>query len=110
MPTLSVQFEYRNDTAANWTSANPILANAEPGFETDTGRFKVGDGVTAWSLLAYSSGEPGPQGAAGQGIPTGGAPAQVLRKTDAADYSTQWSNETVEDLGDLTLSFENALV
>lgn len=48
------RIELRRDTAANWTSANPILAVAEEGKETDTGRSKTGDGVTAWASLAYS--------------------------------------------------------
>lgn len=43
----------RNDTAANWTSVNPVLAKGEQGFETDTKKIKVGDGTTAWNSLAY---------------------------------------------------------
>jgi len=53
---LKVQMQQRRDTAANWTSANPTLLNGEFGYETDTGKLKVGDGSTAWSSLAY---EPG---------------------------------------------------
>lgn len=45
----------RRDTAANWTSADPVLAQGEPGFETDTNRLKIGDGSTAWSSLPYYS-------------------------------------------------------
>lgn len=44
----------RGDTAANWTSNNPILAVMEPGVETDTAKIKIGDGVTAWNLLPYA--------------------------------------------------------
>ena len=46
---------HRRNTAANWTSTNPILAFGEVGLETDTGRFKFGDGATAWNSLAYGS-------------------------------------------------------
>lgn len=46
--------QLRGDTAANWTSANPTLAAREIGIETNTGKTKVGDGVTAWSSLAYA--------------------------------------------------------
>ena len=46
----------RHDTAANWTSINPVLAAGEMGVETDTNKFKFGDGVTAWNSLAYASG------------------------------------------------------
>lgn len=45
--------QVRRDTAANWTSANPTLSAGEPGFETDTGKVKFGDGSTAWTSLAY---------------------------------------------------------
>jgi hypothetical protein len=45
--------QIRRDTAANWTSANPILAQGELGLETDTDKFKVGDGSTAWTSLGY---------------------------------------------------------
>ena len=47
------QIQLRRDTAANWTSTNPTLASGEMGFETDTGLFKIGNGSTAWTSLAY---------------------------------------------------------
>lgn len=43
----------RNDTAANWTSDNPVLAQGEMGLETDTNKIKFGDGSTAWNSLPY---------------------------------------------------------
>lgn len=45
--------QLRRDVAADWTSVNPTLAIGELGFETDTGKFKVGDGATAWTSLTY---------------------------------------------------------
>jgi hypothetical protein len=51
--TVGVRIELRRDTAANWTSNNPVLLAGEPGFETDTGKEKRGDGLTAWTSLAY---------------------------------------------------------
>jgi len=45
--------QIRRDTATNWTSANPTLANGELGLETDTGKLKTGDGSTVWTSLAY---------------------------------------------------------
>lgn len=47
------RFWQRRDTAANWTSVNPVLASGEFGYETDTERLKIGDGSTAWSGLDY---------------------------------------------------------
>lgn len=43
----------RRDTAAGWTAANPVLLLGELGIETDTRRFKVGDGTTGWAALSY---------------------------------------------------------
>ena len=45
--------QIRRDTAANWTSANPVLAQGELGAETDTSKIKIGNGSTAWTGLAY---------------------------------------------------------
>lgn len=50
---LNAVQKQRYDTAANWTAANPTLAAGELGVESDTGYFKVGDGSTAWTSLAY---------------------------------------------------------
>ena len=46
--------QVRRDTAAQWFSVNPTLAPGEQGFETDTGKFKIGTGSTAWNSLAYA--------------------------------------------------------
>jgi hypothetical protein len=51
--TIRVQMAQRKDTAANWTAANPILLSGEIGYETDTKKFKIGDGTTNWNNLAY---------------------------------------------------------
>jgi len=51
--TVQVRFQFRADTAANWTSIDPVLLANELGRETDTGKIKIGDGTTAWSSLAY---------------------------------------------------------
>ena len=52
----AVQIQLRRDSAADWTSENPTLAEGEFGYETDTSKFKIGDGATAWTSLAYISG------------------------------------------------------
>ncbi len=45
--------QIRRDTSANWTSANPVMAQGELGIETNTNKVKAGDGSTAWSSLTY---------------------------------------------------------
>lgn len=58
---MSTRIQLRRGTAAQWTAANPILADGEFGFEKDTGAFKFGDGVTAWTALPYRSGSASTQ-------------------------------------------------
>jgi len=53
---MTTRLQQRRDTAANWTSNNPTLAAGEIGYETDTKKFKIGDGSTAWTSLAYAFG------------------------------------------------------
>ena len=60
------QFQFRRDTASNWTSNNPTLLSGEMGIETDTSKFKIGDGATAWITLGYG-GLQGITGATGVG-------------------------------------------
>lgn len=52
---MATRMQQRRGTAAEWTAADPVLAAGEIGYETDTGRFKFGDGVTAWSGIEYYS-------------------------------------------------------
>lgn len=51
-----VRIRWRRGTAAEWAAANPVLASGEPGFETDTGNFKIGNGEKRWLELDYSTG------------------------------------------------------
>lgn len=45
--------QLRRGSSSQWISTNPVLANGESGFETDTGRLKIGDGVSDWLELDY---------------------------------------------------------
>jgi len=56
MSVVFAKIQMRRGTAAQWAAANPILAQGELAFETDTGLTKVGDGATAYaSLPAYAT-------------------------------------------------------
>jgi hypothetical protein len=50
---VSTQMQVRRDTSTNWTSSNPTLASGEIGFETNTGKFKIGTGSATWGSLDY---------------------------------------------------------
>lgn len=49
MPRILV----RRATATVWTATNPVLGDGELAFEHDTGRMKVGDGMSTWTALTY---------------------------------------------------------
>lgn len=51
-----IKIQYRRGTAADWIAKNPVLAEGEPGYETDTKLVKIGDGISTWNQLEYSTG------------------------------------------------------
>jgi len=81
------RLKLRRDTANNWESVNPVLAEGEPGFELDTSRIKIGDGESTWNNLGY------------------------LRSTELIDHIYDEVPHPVYDDGpSLTLLYENAKV
>jgi hypothetical protein len=52
---MANKIQIRRDSASSWIAVNPVLAEGEFGYETDTGNFKIGDGVTAWNSLANAA-------------------------------------------------------
>ena len=54
--------KFRRDTSANWTSVNPIPAQGEPCYETDTGKLKIGNGSDNYMTLPYVSDGGGSSG------------------------------------------------
>lgn len=65
---MTTTFKFRRGTSIRWTTLNPILKEGEPGFEVDTKKIKIGDGLTRWVDLTYLSGAgaPGPKGDPGE--------------------------------------------
>jgi len=68
---MTVRAQFRRGTAGEWSAVNPVLAIGELGYETDTGKFKVGNGPSGWNALPYASGQTGPQGNPGPQGPQG---------------------------------------
>ncbi len=50
---MATRMLQRRGTASQWNSANPVLGEGEIGWESDTNKFKIGDGVNTWANLAY---------------------------------------------------------
>lgn len=119
----------RRDSSTNWESNDPVLLSGEPGYETNTGRLKIGDGSSSWSSLDYYHGTTGPTGGTGpqgstgptgntgsQGVtgPTGNTGSQgVTGPTGAGSTgpNTFYGNQTISGgtSGTLILSGASAL-
>jgi hypothetical protein len=98
---MAIHVQLRRGTAAQWASINPILVEGELCVELDTEKFKIGNGVSAWNSLPYSSGAigpTGPQGAQGNDGNFGGASFDYTFDTNVAD----------SDPGPGKLKFNNA--
>lgn len=50
---MATTIKLRRDSAGDWALANPVLGEGEPGYENDTGKFKIGDGISRWLDLKY---------------------------------------------------------
>ena len=109
-----VRIQLRRDTAANWTSANPVLAAGEVGLETNTNQLKIGNGTTAWSSLPYG-GIQGPQGPAGTNGTNGANGADGLDGVASATAPLTYNPTThviginlsqivLDNLGDVVIS------
>lgn len=83
---MAVQIQLRGGTLAEWTSGNPIIAHREMVLETDTDKFKIGNGFDHYLDLPYG----GLIGPAGDGVAAGGTAGQILSKVDGNDYNTTW--------------------
>ena len=70
---MAYRIVLRQDTSTNWTQNNPTLLSGEFGFETNTNKLKLGNGVSPWTSLEYY--QPGPTGPLDWGIvpATGGS-------------------------------------
>jgi len=87
---MAYRIVLRRDTSTNWLSNDPVLLLGEPGYETDLGGFKIGDGETQWSSLPYVTGFLGATG------PTGPTELGINLETSNYTLSILDSNSSVE--------------
>ena len=123
---MAIRIQLRRDTAANWISSNPTLRAGEIGIETDTLKFKIGNGSSTWTAIAaYANITPtGLSSSLGdyilqsaQGTPTGPAELNsdgdliipensiILWNDTAHTYSTTLT--ATEPTADRTITFPN---
>lgn len=77
---MARQIQLRRDIASNWTLENPTLAEGEIGVVTDTGAYKLGNGINSWNTLPYRELSPA---------------AGVITFTNQLDPSTPASGTTL---------------
>lgn len=94
-----IVLKLRRDVAADWRTANPILSDGEPGYESDTGKLKIGDGATRWLGLGYFN--------SGAQVPTDGGVSDAVILAHINDVTP---HPVYDDLPSLTLLFENGLI
>jgi hypothetical protein len=96
---MSVTIKLRRGVSSEWVSQNIVLASGEPGYEINTGRFKIGNGSTAWNSLSYASVVPTGL-LAGSGINinlgTNGSTATISASGLTSSYISDF-NEAVDD-------------
>lgn len=98
--TLNTRQKQKYDTSTNWTTNNIVLLAGEIGIESDTNKFKVGNGTSTWNELDYTGGSEIPlYSTTGQN--TDGAMTQKA-VTDAipttlSDLNEDSSHRTVTD-------------
>ena len=55
--TIKTTFQLKRGLLSRWEMINPILAAGEPGWASDVGILKIGDGITPWNDLPYIDGK-----------------------------------------------------
>ena len=124
---MAVRIQLRRDTADNWASENPVLRAGEVGIETDTLKFKIGNGTSTWSqITSYANVTPSSLTsslsdyilAADQGTPGGPAelnssgeliiPENSIVLWNDADYDYITTLTATQPTADRTITIPNA--
>lgn len=96
------RIQLRRGEADTLTEVNPTLLAGEMVIETDTGRFKFGDGTTAWASLGYAGGE--------QALPESDDKVYVMKNgawvaVTVVEQPSEWS-PAVDDMEDIVLTLD----
>lgn len=95
---MATRIKLRRGTSLQWSSANPILSLGEFGYESNTTRFKIGDGVTPWNELDYNEQTitlTGDVSGSGYGL------IQVTVNDDSHNHTTATLPNFTEDVQDV---------
>jgi len=95
---MATRIKLRRGTSLQWTSANPVLSLGEFGYESNTTRFKIGDGITDWNSLNYNEQVitlTGDVSGSGNGL------IQVTVQDDSHNHTTAALPNFTEDVQDV---------
>ena len=95
---MAVRIQFRRGTSTEWSSANPVLAEGELGFESDTKVIKFGDGATAWNTLPVAAAGDITAVIAGTGLLGGATSGQATLTIDPSYVITAASIDSPGDL------------
>lgn len=108
---MANRIQLRRGTATEWASANPVLAQGEPGIESDTGKQKFGNGVSTWTTLSYASqGEQGPSGPSGDAAYIQQVPRQanyLVREEKLTKYKAKLATASTSPCNIIALGDSN---
>jgi hypothetical protein len=96
----------RRNSSVQWATLNPILLSGEQGYETDTGKMKIGNGHRRWLELEYYLPQSDVQSLIDNATFSGGSGASIL--TDHIDSPNP--HPVYDDGPSLFLLYENAKV
>lgn len=102
--TISTRQKQKYDTSTNWATNNIVLLAGEIGIESDTNKFKVGNGTSTWNELDYTGGSKIPlYSTTGQN--TDGAMTQKA-VTDALPQAVTVTLTESQNFNDISLTNE----
>lgn len=108
---IKTTFQFKRGSAETWLNLNPILAQGEPGFEYNTGKLKIGNGIDSWVDLPYVNESSVINAPSIVGFPPEGEP-DVIYKAENEKQLYQWNSTSkkYEVLGGIDISaFEEKL-
>lgn len=86
---MSVTYNFKEGTAEDAAERNTLLGVAEPGFERDTIKLKIGDGKTRYNDLPYFLNENGVAALISTAIAGLGSKTMAFIRDDGSGYSAR---------------------
>lgn len=100
----------KHDSAVEWALQNPVLLQAEMGYELDTHRVKFGDGQTRWNDLPYFLDDEVLIGLIQQVIQNAGGDSGIAQQALTEHIASLTPHPVYDDMQSLVGLYQNAKV